>query len=205
MIGTSKQLFLAALKAKYQGKKKLPKLRRVRASFPWAIEKQYGDMLAEIWKPLHEKVIEYMRQQAEVILKGDSVQHSDTIPGKGLQLLMNTMQGWVAQYFPTPLDHAPLNVTIGLGKISDSVKSFVGKQFGKQTKSLLGFEFQGNDIYWQTLKPQWEEQNYNLIKSVAQEYISKINNLTEKAVTSGASYQELIDNMEQLGPGIYKQ
>lgn len=204
MISPAKETFQAALRSRIKGSKKPLKVKRLKYLYPWATEKQYSQMIKKWLTPLHVMMMEYMKVQGETLLKGDSVSNMDAVPGRGFQLLSSTASGWIAQMFPENSTFNPSSIMMGLGPISDDVKKFADKQWGKQTKSLLGFEFQGNEIWWNDLQPAWKEQNFKLIKSVAEEYVEKVNLVAEKAVLNGWNYNALIDEMKKLGPEIYK-
>lgn len=205
MAGVSKTVFLHALKAKIKSSKKAIKIKRVKSLYPWAIEKQYAKTILQWLRPLHELVVEYLSIQGESILKGDSMDsmHNDNIPGAGTRLFFSIASGWVGQFFPDK-KNPPSNIMIGLGGFSESTKVYSSKQWEKQTKALLGFEFKGNDLWWNDLKPAWEERNYDLIKSVANDYIGRVNDITEKAVTHSWNYKQLTDEIKKLGPDVYK-
>lgn len=204
MTSPAKETFQAAVKARIKGSKKPLKIKRIKPMYPWAIEKQYSRLIKKLLTPLHERMMEYLKVQGESLLKGDSAIKEDTVPGPGFNLLSSTASGWIAELLPEEGQFNSPSIMMGLGPISDDVKSFTDKQWGKQTKSVLGFEFQGNEQWWNDLQPAWQEQNKKLIKSVASDYIESVNNLAEKAVVNGWNYNELIDQMKKLGPEIYK-
>lgn len=204
MVSSSKDIFVNALKAKLRSNKKPLKIKRVKSLYPWAIEKQYAKMILKWLSPLHNQVMEYLKEQGETILKGDSVEHVDNTPGIGARLLLSMSSGWIGQYFPDNPNYSPANIMLGLGEIADSTHIFTAKQWEKQTKSLLGFKFQGNEMWWGDLKPQWETRNIDIVKSLATDYVGKMNDLAEKAIVNGWNKEQLINEMKKLGPDAYR-
>jgi SPP1 gp7 family putative phage head morphogenesis protein len=93
---------------------------------------------------------------------------------------------------------------MGLGNIADSTFDFNEGQFEKGAKTVLGVEFPVGEDWWPDARDTWATQNYNLIHSDMQKYIGQVNDLTEKAVTSGLTVKELAKQILSLDDKITK-
>ncbi len=191
--------------------------------YPWAQERQYAQNIYKWVRPFIKAVEEYITEQAESILHGDSFQptkiyhpretanldgkeiilheeHIDVLPGPGFVTLTKTLAGWIAQYYPDPeTNRSPSGIMMGIGATANGVKKAAEREWGKQTEPVLGFQFNTSETWWPDLKQQWVETNFKLIKSIPQNYINRVNDLVEKAVTNGWSYQTLMADLKKIG------
>jgi hypothetical protein len=211
-----------SLTARVRQQTRVPK--KVRWLYPWAAERRYYQQLYKWTLPFVQAIEAYISQQAESILHGDEYRpiisnpkltsvtlhkdlisaslayHGDVLPGPGFVALAKTLSGWVAQYYPDPeTNRSPPGVLMGLGDTSTAVKVFCDKQWGNQTKPLLGIQFNSAESWWPTVKQQWQENNYKLIKSITSQYIERVNVLAEKAVINGWSYTTLMKDIKAEG------
>lgn len=167
--------------------------------YPWARERQYAKNIYKWIRPFVKAVEEYITGQADSILHGDSVT-TDALPGPGFTLLTKTLSGWIAQYYPdSETGRSPSGIMLGIGATANGIKKAVEREWGKQTEPVLGFQFNTSETWWSDLKQQWSETNYKLIKSIPQNYINRVNDLVEKAVTNGWSYQTLMADLKKIG------
>jgi hypothetical protein len=145
-----------------------------------------------------------IQNDVESLLRGDSTElNFDALPGPGFVALINELQGFVAQYYPDPKENrSPSGIQMGLGDTADSVKKWCDKEWGKQTKPILGFQFDTAAIWWPDVKKNWADQNYNLIKTISQRYIGNVNTVAEAAVTNGWNYRTLMDDISKINQNL---
>jgi hypothetical protein len=184
--------------------------------YPWAHENKYMLQIVQWISPLQKAVEQYIETNGESVLRGDSsidstekarldsdylqIFHKDILPGPGFVFLTKTFAGWIAQYYPDPeTNRSPSGIMMGLGTTANGVKKFCDKEWGKQTEPVLGFQFNTAETWWQVMKNQWADTNFKLIKSLATQYIGKVNDICEKAVSNGWSYQTLKQEIEAIG------
>jgi hypothetical protein len=82
-----------------------------------------------------------------------------------------------------------------LGNIADTVYDFNEGQYEKSAKAALGIEFPVGEDWWPDARDTWRDRNYDLIRSDLKRYVSQVNDLTERAVTSGWSLSEMTRQM----------
>lgn len=162
-------------------------------SYPWAIEQQYAKLLSTIFRGMHSYVMQSVREIGEPLLKGDEL-HCDALPGNVFKLLTSTLSGWLARF----IENKP-QLLLSLGSVGDKLKSFTSRRWNSATKSMLGFEFDQDAPWWDDVRTTWADRNYELIVSNTQRYVAQINDLTEKAIVNGWTYQSLIGDLQTLG------
>lgn len=178
------------------------KPRSVKWIYPWAVERQYYAQLSAWLKPLKEAVNNYIKYHGETMLKGDSI-HTDTIPGSGYKLLIETMRGWVSTYFDIPGEKkGTAAVMLGLGRFADLTKWNGDKEWGRQMMAISGQEFTTTQKWWDTMRLNWIENNNKLIKTVANRYIDDVDRLAEAAIVNGYAISELQSDIDNLGLGL---
>lgn len=189
----------AAIMAQKKRRGRAP--RRVPMLYPWALERKYAQKIAEWLRPVMEYAEEYLMRRAETILNGDSADlHADAIPGAEYAVILKTLSGWAAGYFGEQGGAAAIE--LGLGELSAGVRAFAGKEWGKATKSLLGFEFDTTQSWWKPTKEAWAAENYDLITSLSDTYITRLNRIVEKAVINGYSRAQLQRDIRALNKNI---
>jgi SPP1 gp7 family putative phage head morphogenesis protein len=188
--------------------------------YPLATEARYAAAIRAWLKPMKDYVHTYLKENQEAILRGDSADGAegdgisatrldvirlDAVPGKSFKTMIDSLNGWLGQYVPTGNEGVSGSpIYMGLGKLADSVFDFNEGQFEKGAKSVLGVEFPVGENWWPDARDTWAKQNYQLIHSDMQKYIGQINDLTEKAVTSGLSVKELAKQILSLDNKISK-
>ncbi|MDR1399405.1 MAG: minor capsid protein [Treponema sp.] len=183
--------------------------------YPYATEARYAATIRAWLRPMTDYVHEYLKDNAESVLRGDSAdlpdesvpaQRLDAVPGKSFEIMINSLQGWLAQYVPDDAESKSGSpIYIELGNIADSTFDFNEGQFEKGAKSVLGVEFPVGEDWWPFARDMWANKNYDLIKdTLMKQYIAQVNDLTEKAVTSGLSVKQLAKQILSLDDKIKK-
>ena len=133
----------------------------------------------------------------------EGVEHYDRVPGAKVSTFVKTTQGWVAQMWPDEMEKAPAEIKMGLGQTADAVMAANVKEWSKHTTRVLGLSFKNAaGDWWPDLRERWSSRNYDLIKKLAQDKISAINDHVERAVTNGWSYKDLTKDIISMGDGI---
>jgi hypothetical protein len=185
--------------------------------YPHATEARYAAMIRTWLRPIKEYVHNYLKENHEAILHGDSIDFRtdtadnvsvtriDAVPGKSFKVMIDSLNGWLGQYVPEDNENVSGSpIYMGLGQISESVFKFNDGQFQKSAKSVLGVEFPSGEEWWPGARDTWANNNYQLIRSDMKNYISQINNLTERAVTTGTSIKTLRQQIMALDDKITK-
>jgi uncharacterized protein with gpF-like domain len=185
--------------------------------YPYATEARYAALIRAWLRPMKTYVHSYLKENQEAILHGDSadftadsagsisVSRLDAVPGKSFKTMINSLNGWLAQYVPIDDESKSGSpIYMGLGNIADSTFDFNEGQYEKGAKAALGVEFPVGEDWWPDARDTWANKNYDLIHSDMQKYIGQVNDLTEKAVTSGLSVKELTKQILALDDKITK-
>jgi hypothetical protein len=176
--------------------------------YPWATERRYTAAIRAWLRPMMEYVHQYLKNNQEAILRGDSAAlvRQDATPGGSYSRMVKSLNGWYTTYLP-PLNgegklDAPPIVFMGLGNIADSMNDFNGAQWEKAAKAELGVEFPVYEDWWPRTKQAWVEENYRLMEEMGGDYIDRVNRAAEKAVTSGWSPAQLAREIQKTDGSI---
>lgn len=202
--------FQIALKSRRQNMKKpnrvktADKVRTIRWRYPINVERKYVEVLRGLFNPLRLYVESQFKQHGESVLRGDAL-HLDTVPGKMLHILFQNINKAVGIHLPANngstdpnYKQYQANETV-LDGVADGLNDTNKDQWAKQTKQVLGFEFDTAADWWPDVRDRWAATNYKLIKSLSDQYISQVSDLAEKTVTSGGSFTDLLDDIKGIG------
>jgi len=211
------QFIREAIKAAlYAHRKQMSKAQRrkkqkpVTNIYPFATERRYGTAIKAWLKPMQNYVQEYLKNNHEAILRGDSaaLTRNDAVPGGSYRRLVTMLNGWQTTYLPELNDQGkrdkPPVVFMGLGEIAESLQDFNSHQWDKAAKANLGVEFPVYEDWWPGTKQSWAEENYKLIKKLSEDYIAQVNRQTELAVTNGWSVKQLMNEIRSSNEKITK-
>jgi SPP1 gp7 family putative phage head morphogenesis protein len=176
--------------------------------YPGGTERRYAKAIRSWLKPLQDYVTQYLKNNQEAILRGDSESliKQDETPGGTYRRMVKSLYGWHSTYLP-PInesgtrDSTPI-VFMGLGNIAESVTVFNSEQWNKTARAELGVEFPVYESWWPETKILWQEENYRLISSMGEDYIKRVNLATERAVTSGLSVSQLTRQIQKINKKI---
>jgi uncharacterized protein with gpF-like domain len=170
-------------------------LKPTRWLYPWTTEKHYAAAIRAWFRPMRDYVKTYIKEHSEAILHGDSanlVVRQDATTGKSFNVMVRSLDAWVGQYISDdPQRKRESPIYIGLGNIANTVFDFNEGQYEKSAKAALGIEFPVGEDWWPDALETWQNRNYDLIRSDLKRYIGQINDMTERAVTSGWSLSEM--------------
>ena len=187
------------------------KRKRVTNIYPWATERRYAATIKAWLKPMMDFVAEYLKNNQEAILRGDAaaLTRNDAVPGGSFRRMVLSLNGWLATYIPNrneAVDHrrGPPVVYLGLSNIAESLAEFTSKQWNKAAVENLGVEFAVYEGWWPDTKKAWADKNYDLIKSLSENYISQVNQKTELAVMNGWSPRQLVNEIMKVNDNMKK-
>jgi hypothetical protein len=176
--------------------------------YPSLVERRYAAQVRAWLRPLKDYILEYLETHKQEILRGDSadVTRKDAVPGPSYRVMINTLYGWAAKYIPDldPDNNAkpPPLIFLGLGRLADSLNDFNNGQWQKSAKAALGVEFPVYEDWWPDVKKAWAAKNYEMISSSAKDYIKRVNQNVEMAVTNGWSIGQLTEAITKVSRKI---
>jgi len=176
--------------------------------YPWGAERRYAAAIRAWLKPMMDYVHEYLKNNQEAILRGDSASliRQDEIPGGSYRRMVKSLYGWFTSYLPPITEsgtmEAPPIIYAGLGSIAESMAKFNSEQWAKAARAELGVEFPVYETWWPEAKATWQEENYRLIQNVGDDYIKAVNRAAEQAVTNGMSVGQLAKEIRKIDDKI---
>jgi SPP1 gp7 family putative phage head morphogenesis protein len=176
--------------------------------YPWTTERHYAAAIRAWLRPMKEYVHQYIKNNQEAILRGDSAAlvRQDATPGGSYRRMVKSLIGWQTTYLPPLTSNgtrdAPPVVFMGLGNIAESINDFNGKQWENAAKAELGVEFPVYETWWPDTKQVWQEQNYELIHDLSSDYVKRVNQRAEQAITSGWSPAQLAKQIQKIDQTI---
>jgi hypothetical protein len=145
--------------------------------------------------------------------------HADSLAEQLITIFENIF-GWLRAFIPEyPPDPKttilkPPTLWLGLGKLADSVNTFNGKQMDRMIESTIGITFprvKAEEVvlgvtgtWWEPLRKEWIQTNYETIRSLSHDNITKLNEAAEKAVTQGWSVQTLREEIQKIDDRLTK-
>ena len=205
-IKNETEIQLMKILFKTSGKKPTKNITSRRA-YPFGVEKKYSRQLQGFFKPLTEYVENFLNQNMEPLLRGDSKDlHLDAIPGDTFRNMIYNLENWLSVYMPDiselPEDRNNNVILAALGKTADEAMEFGNKEFAKMLDKGIHVNLPTSASWWNDMKSSWAEDNYTLITSNAKNYVSKINTLTEQAIVNGMSPKKLKEEIYKATEGL---
>jgi hypothetical protein len=151
---------------------------------------------------MQDYVKKYLKEHNEAILHGDSetsVLRNDATTGKSFNVMVRSLDAWVGKYFSdlaidglgNSFSRTESPIYNGIRGIAETVFNFNDAQYKNSTKAALGIDFPVNEDWWQEARDQWAYNNYWYMQKYAKDWGRKVDELTERAVTSGWSLSSL--------------
>lgn len=194
-IKNETEIQLMKILFKTSGKRPTKKITSPRA-YPHGIERKYYRQLQSFFKPLTDYVRNFVNENMEALLRGDSPEvHLDAIPGDTFRGMIYNLEDWLSVYMPDiselPADSNNNVILTALGKTAEEAMEFGNKEFSRILDKGIHVNLPTSAPWWNDMKASWVEDNYTLITSNAKNYVSKINTLTEQAIVNGMSPGQL--------------
>lgn len=207
----ARSALIVLLRAQRSGMSRTQKLKRKKPSrwlYPWATEHRYTQSYRAWVKPVRAFVHEYMEKHQEAVLRGDSanaVVRQDAVAGESFAGMVRSLNGWVGAYISGDEEKKLRSpIYVGLGDIAESAFNFNGGQYDKSVKNAIGVNFPSDESWWPDARKQWQDNNYDVIRSDIRKYIADINSVTEQAVTNGWGVSVLSEKLTALDTKITK-
>ena len=145
-------------------------IKPLRWLYPLATEMFYAKVIRAWLRPLIAFVHSYLKENQADILRGDSagfhadtadeisVSRLDAVSGRSFKAMIDTLNGWLAQYVPADDEsRSGSPMYRWLGKIADSVFDFNEKQFEKGAMSVLN---ENQEAILHNMIPHGDSANY---------------------------------------------
>lgn len=176
-------------------------------AYPHGVERNLYNKLRGFYKPLTDYVSKYVNEHMEALLRGDSGEtRLDEIPGESFRDMLYNLENWMSVNMPDIANFSQdvkSNVILAsLSKSANEALEFNNREFEKVIEKGIKVKVPISSSWWDDMKNSWAENNYTLITSNAKNYISKINTLTEQAITNGLAPSKLKSQLFQATQGL---
>lgn len=200
MIENQTTIQLLKILASQNKTKKKSKKKFVKTTYPKAIENKYKTRLSLIYKPLIDYIKKFLTENNQELLRGDSI-NFDAIPGRTYRDMSLSMQKWFDELFPENPNEATY-IYPSLKGIAEQLKDFEDKEFAKQFEKSINVSIKEQAEWWDDMVDYWSNNNYQLIRSNASNFINKINVIVEQAITSGTTVRDLQEQIQKATEGL---
>lgn len=163
--------------------------------FPFQYEREYSKQIAQILTPFSddvndlftEEVLESYVQEVRGDTRQDGFAADIIVTVKQLRDVVQSL------FIENPEPVRAIVSTIGF-----NVGSFNQKQWGKIVNKLLGINYITTEAWETETVNMWTDENFNLIKNLADEVIKKISTGISQGVMSGKTAKEMEAEVQKL-------
>jgi len=173
-------------------RKRTSNRKRTYVSYPLATEKSYAVKISDYMQGFIDNI-----NTAVVAFNN---KHFDD-DSSDVDALWVQMENEFVRYFGTSV-YASVNLGAILKKIAERVLGSDSLYMQKQLEIISGVSFSVDTPWWDNLVSLWEQENYRLIKSMGNEYITKVNQIILNGISNGYSLSELSDQIKSVGAGL---
>lgn len=204
------------MSAKQRQKNKDP-IGRTVLLFPYAYERSYRQYIYKIMNVYSKRAIPDIRQNLKRWLDEEKIDSADSRTDQfnsefqtlieSLKEIQNSMfdpdgLGIVDEngnvYNNTTINDEILTIALGIAIFND-------KQTQKVMTKILGQKFLPDESAWfNNLLKNWQTTNFDLIKSLSDEYIKKLNFIVSDGVMSGRTYDKVIEDLMSMNRNLTK-
>ena len=174
--------------AKMKGQRAaLKRFPATRWMYPWAVERQYSRYIKEFMKELFSRAFQEVRTHYPTWVGKRRLDSAEGAPNSWRQIRQNLRDQKVAM------------VKGGMAKVvtttSEAVNKMSSQEWQKFVKAVGGQEFYVPENFENALAV-WEDLNYELLDSLGDYLIDRINTIVSNAVLDGDQWEEVADKLE---------
>jgi hypothetical protein len=175
--------------------------------YPIAIEHSYAVSIQNDMKAITVKILSriegrlptWIRLSDSIAVLHDGARRFDALDDELEQLLVE-IEKEIALLFAVGYD---IGLVIDyVASVAERVFAFEKGMWGKQVSVVLGTPLGTANSWWPAAKRLWVNENHRLIKSLAQEYVTKLNTTLLTGFQSGWTFEEMVDGIQKLSDSI---
>lgn len=166
---------------------------------PYSKEKMYYEKLKkEIFVPLNKYIWDILNVKLEIWLRetGNIKDRADDWVNdieEARRMFMNKANVLVGTY-----EEMKGGQLWGImGTVADETNTFNKKQWRKQTKRFLGQPFTTNEEWWEKTRKSWQQENFGLIRELANSEINNVKGAVYRGVREGKSLKDIKQDIEK--------
>lgn len=81
--------------------------------------------------------------------------------------------------------------------LGGNILLFNRKQFGKFTKSVLGFEYETDESWWPGVRDAWAQENFRFLKKYGEDFTNSINEIVSRGVRNGTPLRDITRELNE--------
>lgn len=93
----------------------------------------------------------------------------------------------------------------GLFKFAQNTSDFNSGEWDKFVEGAVGTVFHEDEPWLKGMLDEWAHTNFDLIKSLSDQYIAKANDIVKKAVNEGVIYSEAMSRLQDMDTSITRK
>jgi SPP1 gp7 family putative phage head morphogenesis protein len=172
-------------------KKKAP-----RWIYPVAIEHTYATDVSAQLKTIVVSVLSKLEKRLPTWVRLNSHDVKLDSPEAELEEILKTVEEEIASMFA--VGYGMAEVFGYVESVANRIFAFEQSQMQRQLMLVLGTPLNVESSWWPEAKKLWVNENHRLIKSLSQEYITKLNTVLSTGFQSGWSFEEMVDEIQKL-------
>lgn len=171
--------------------------------YPFADEKKYERLiLKQIINPLINSIIPVIRENIDNwkrAARGDSlnVKLDDWIDE--LEQILRDMGVETTSIFGEEGEEEGTELWASIVILAGITYAFNRKQWNKQTKQILGFEYETDESWWEESRKAWAKENYNMLKNYSRDYQNRIREITYRGIRNQTLTRDIIKELQKEG------
>jgi len=164
--------------------------------YPVAIEHTYATDISEQLKKLVVSVFSKLEKRLPTWVRLNNQDARMDSPEAELESLLEEVETEIIQIFAAgyglggALDY--------IASVANRIYAFEQTQMESQIFAVLGAPLKTSNTWWPEARALWENENRRLIKSLSQEYITKLNTTLMTGFQSGWSFEEMVESIKKL-------
>jgi len=188
------QAILMNLRALKRQRLRLPRRipRPARWAWPRALERRYAKLIREAIQAFATAIY----PDAEAIARRWGARADSA--GDELEALRMQAELLMTQTFGR-------DFAAEIARISGQLDMFVGEQFSRTADMAIGRRWDPADTRSMNAIRDWEQNNYQLVKSIPAEHMKRLNQTISDGVSQGRLWTDIAKEVQEIGPALTKQ
>jgi SPP1 gp7 family putative phage head morphogenesis protein len=166
--------------------------------YPWGVEREYSAYVKRIMNRFSELAMPTVRENLQRWLEETSLFDSDTevmdAYNAEFAALISSLRALQNEIFVENEDEVKADI-FGFGA---EVNAFNREQWSNITTLAIGTSFDVDTGWTQGVLQNWTELNYQLIESLSDEYIKKLNTIVAEGVQQGSRYTDIMADLRKM-------
>jgi len=167
--------------------------------YPIAIERKYAKDISDSMRRLVDRSLELLTPLLSRYMPTTDSQHIDS-EADDIEKFLAELDEEANRMFSAGASMGQVLYYITMTTFKTF--NFAEEYWQSQVRLILGSPLSTDVVWWESAKRLWEQENFRLIKSLAQGYISDLNAYLIESFQSGRSFREIVAGIEKIADGV---